>query len=165
MSAHVYTRSLSHNIKDTPTPHKHRRRTTAGCVAALFALLGPRGRSKTSCTMPPPPKYLWTLRVGAPRIRLEERRRTCDAEHDGALLPQRTSFGARLRREGPENRSRRQETRNLFSRLSAERVCRCECAAVNVWMHDKHGYQAGYLQCASGYGPAFLLDERTHRST
>jgi hypothetical protein len=66
------------------------------------------------CTMPPPLKYLWTLRVGAPRIRLEGRRRTCDAEHDGAFAPQRTSFGALLRRAGPDNRSR-QKTRKPLS--------------------------------------------------
>ena len=49
-------------------------------------------------------QYLWTLKMGAPRIRLQERRRTCDAEHGGAFALKRAFFGALLRRAAPENR-------------------------------------------------------------
>jgi hypothetical protein len=50
-------------------------------------------------------QYLWTLKMGAPRIRLQERRRTCDAEHGGAFALQRAFFGALLGRAAPENRT------------------------------------------------------------
>ena len=43
---------------------------------------------------PRPSQDLWTLKMHAKRIRLEERRRRCDTEHDGAFALQRSFRGS-----------------------------------------------------------------------
>ena len=50
-------------------------------------------------------QYMWTLKMHAPGIRLQERSRTCDEQDARAFALQRAFFGALLRRAAPENRS------------------------------------------------------------
>jgi hypothetical protein len=45
-------------------------------------------------------QYLWTSKMGAPRIRLQDRDRTHDAR---VFALHRANFGALLRRAAPEN--------------------------------------------------------------
>jgi len=63
-------------------------------------------------TAPRPPahhpsqsQYMWSLKMDAPGIRLQERSTICDAEHARAFALWRAFFGALLRRAAPENRS------------------------------------------------------------
>ena len=104
LRAHVYTRSRSHTIKDTLTPHKHRRRMTAASELGKHEKRVVVQHCWLTCDRkaaprPPAPghprrsQYWWTLKMGASRIRLEERRRTCDAEHDGTLCTTSRIFG------------------------------------------------------------------------
>ena len=50
-------------------------------------------------------KYMSTLKMDAPRIRLQERSRTCDAHSARAFALQSAFFGALLRRAAPKNRT------------------------------------------------------------
>ncbi len=72
------------------------------------------------------------LKMGAPRIRLQERRRTCDTEHGGAFALQRAFFGALLRRAAPENRP--WMTKNTKIRLTV-REDLFGRESVQLWMH------------------------------
>ncbi len=89
----LYTRCRSHTIKDTLTPHKHRRRMTAASELGKHEKRVVVQHCWLTCDRkaaprPPSPghprrsQYLWTLKMGASRIHLEERRRICEAEHD-----------------------------------------------------------------------------------
>ena len=53
--------------------------------AALWAHQRPQGRSKAACTRPPPKSVHVDSKMDAHRIRLQERSRTCDAEHTELL--------------------------------------------------------------------------------
>jgi hypothetical protein len=75
----------------------------SGC-AALWAHQGPEGRSRPPVPVyPRQSQYLWTLKMGAPRVRLQDRSRTCHAQDARAFALQRANFGALLRRAAPEN--------------------------------------------------------------
>jgi hypothetical protein len=45
---------------------------------------------------------MWTLKMDAPRISLQERRRTCDTQDSWSFELQRTFLGTLLRRATPE---------------------------------------------------------------
>ncbi len=56
---------------------------TASACAAPWTHQRPQGHSQTACTSPPrQSQCVWTLKMGAPRVRLKERGITCAAKHD-----------------------------------------------------------------------------------
>jgi hypothetical protein len=67
-------------------------------------------------------QYLWTLKMGAPRIRLQDRSRTCDAQDARAVALQSANFGALLGRAAPGNGTWSHEPRK---KLESFLPCRC----------------------------------------
>ena len=67
-------------------------------------------------------QYLWTLKMGAPRIHLQEISRKCDTQDARAVALQRANFGALLRRAAPENGTLCHESRK---KLESFLPCRC----------------------------------------
>ncbi len=67
-------------------------------------------------------QYLWTLKMGAPRIHLQEISRKCDTQDARAVALQRANFGALLRRAAPENGTLCHESRK---KLEMFLPCRC----------------------------------------
>jgi hypothetical protein len=107
----------------------------SGC-AALRAHQRPRGRSKTACTSHPQQnQYMWTLKMNAPGIRLQERSRPCTAQDARSFGLMCAFFAALLPRAAPENRTRSHKSRKNFDGPRSP-VPQGECADFNARLYE-----------------------------
>ncbi len=113
------------------------RQTSKQVVVQSFGLTSDRK------TVPRPPshhpsqsQYMWSLKMDASGILLQERNTTCDAEHARAFALWLAFFRALLRRAAPENRSWRQKTRKIHTGF-----CRGRRRAGRSWSAEEcsHG--------------------------
>ena len=102
----------------------------------LCSAVGGLASDRKAAPRPPAPahprqsQYLWTLKMNAPRIRLQEHSRRCDTAYDGGFALQRANFVALQRRASPENLITKNICRSPKP-SSAETVCHCEC--MDAW--------------------------------
>ncbi len=81
-------------------------------------------------------QYLWTLKMNAPRIHLQEHSRRCDTSYDGGFALQCANFVALQRRASPENLRIRKSRKTFAGPRNPLR--QRQCATVNAWMHGNH---------------------------
>ena len=79
-------------------------------------------------------QYMWTLKMHAPGIRLQERSRPCAAQDARSFGLMCAFFAALLPRAAPENRTRSHKSRKNFDVLRSP-LPQGECAAFNA----RHG--------------------------
>jgi hypothetical protein len=89
-------------------------------------------------------QYMWTLKMHAPGIRLQERSRPCAAQDARSFGLMCAFFAALLPRAAPENRTRSHKSRKNFDGPRSP-VPLGECPTLNGRMHAKYIHQTAPL--------------------